>query len=51
MEVQAYLGLFYAVRFWSGAVMVVGLVLFLLDVLALRPKPGRVSSSQERQLP
>ncbi len=24
MEVQSYLGLFYAIRFWSGAAMLLG---------------------------
>lgn len=38
MEVQSYLGLFYSIRFWSGVAMVFGLVFFLFDVLALRPK-------------
>lgn len=43
MEVQSYLGLFYAVRFWSGVAVVLGLVLFVLDVLALKPRQKEAS--------
>lgn len=32
MEVQSHLSLFYAIRFWSGLVMIPGLVLFAMDV-------------------
>lgn len=44
MEVQSYLDLFYAIRFWSGGVMIAGFVLFLLDVFALRPRDPSVSA-------
>ncbi len=39
MEVQTYMWPFYVVRFWGGVLMVIGVVRFLLDVLALRPEP------------
>jgi nitric oxide reductase subunit B len=38
IEAQSYLTLFYEIRLWSGVAMVVGVVLFLLDVFALKPK-------------
>jgi nitric oxide reductase subunit B len=37
MEVQSHLGLFYEIRFWSGLVMIVGMILLAMDVIRLRP--------------
>jgi nitric oxide reductase subunit B len=48
MEVQSYLGLFYAVRFWSGVAMAIGVVLFLIDVLALKPKEEKIPRMVEQ---
>jgi nitric oxide reductase subunit B len=49
MDVQAYLGLFYAIRFWSGVAMIVGLLLFLTDLFALRPLL-RTTTAAERTI-
>ena len=37
MEVQSHLGLFYEIRFWSGLVMIAGMILLAMDVIRLRP--------------
>lgn len=42
METQAYLDVFYRIRFWGGAAMIVGLALFLLDVFALKAPRGGI---------
>ncbi|HEX9007421.1 MAG TPA: cbb3-type cytochrome c oxidase subunit I [Bacteroidota bacterium] len=50
METQRYLTLFFAIRFWSGAAMVVGFLLFLADLFALKPHPAEVSPASKRIL-
>lgn len=37
-QVQSYLALYYQARFVGGAVMVVGIIFLLADVIALKPK-------------
>lgn len=42
MEAQRYLDLFYDLRFWGGVPMMLGILLFLMDVFRLkRPAPER----------
>jgi nitric oxide reductase subunit B len=37
-EAQTYMGVFYEIRLWAGVAMTAGMVLFLMDVVALKPK-------------
>lgn len=50
MEVQSYLGIFYGIRFWSGVLMVIGLLFFLADLFVLKPQPEQLPSKEEHVL-
>ena len=50
METQSYMSLFYTIRFWSGAAMFAGLVLFLADLFALKPVTAKLPPEPEETL-